>query len=100
MLNDSENDNRCQLLSCNYRHYSHRDGSFYQHPEKLPFIFHDMGGCIFVDKERYEELIALNIFKVSHARTSDKINVKNGISSIKWYQKCTFHERCPRSRFR
>lgn len=92
--------NSCGLLSINYIHRTHKNGTFYMLPSSMPFILHDLHGCVFIDRQYFERLVNDGIFKISHSRNGDKINVKNGIYMLNEYKKCDFEDKCPKASFK
>lgn len=92
------NFNECNLKDCAHR--SHRGGTFYMLPDSLPFVLHDQDGCIYITQEHFQDLIQNNIFRISHTKNGDKINIRKGISSLRGYIGCNMADKCPRSRFR
>ena len=83
----------CEYLNHGNMHKTHVDGHFYQQPSKFPCILHDKNGCIFITKEKYIELVDLNIFRESNR---GKLNVKDDISKILGYTICSQKKNCPK----
>ena len=91
----------CPFQEQNFTHYTHCDGHFYNKPKKFPVIFHDKNGCFLVPtEEKFSELVKMDIFKISHGKNGEKINVKNCIAKLNGYIRCAYYSQCPRARIR
>lgn len=94
------NETACDIHNLNFEHKSHKDGTFYHLPDKFPFIYHDIDGCILITKENFDQLVKCGIFKITPSKNGDKINVKSGISRIEGYRRCSIFKICPLATFR
>jgi len=95
MISSMGNDARCEYLNRGEEHRTHVDGHFYQKPSRFPCVLHDRTGCLFVTKERYNELVAFGEFQESHGGAISKLNVRKDISKIPGYKICALKKSCP-----
>ena len=96
MFSNLKSDAHCDYLKHGEEHRTHVDGHFYQNPSRFPCVLHDRKGCLFITKERYNELVAFKEFQESHGGAISKLNIRKGISKVLGYKVCSFKETCPK----